>query len=232
MVVTCRSDGAHHFRSGGQPPSCQQLAVHHHRCGRSSASASRSSGCCTQVHRVLRQVYRVLRQVQRALRQVHRALRQVHRPLKQVQCVRFRNVQDVSAIRVQRSGTDVVPTLARPCATAASPRDAVVNCIMSIAAAARRFTPRDPADESCKCPVVVARRRATAKSMSLSDSAGDEPRPRRKRQVGGYSKYSWRDSRPSTSWAERTTTDTVNTHANSRRADRRCAPSRSTRDSG
>lgn len=53
-VVTFRCEVARHFRTGGQTACYQELAVHHLRCGRSSASESRSGVCCRQVHRVLK----------------------------------------------------------------------------------------------------------------------------------------------------------------------------------
>ena len=83
MVVTCFSALGQPFGSVVQTASCQQLAMHHHRCGRSGASESRCSGCCEPVQYELRLP-------QRALRQLHRLLRFVRRVLERVEYLRER----------------------------------------------------------------------------------------------------------------------------------------------
>lgn len=68
MVVTYRSDVAQRLRSRGQLASCQQLAAHHFRYGKSIACESRSILCEGQVQWVLLEL-------QRAPRSLHRAQR-------------------------------------------------------------------------------------------------------------------------------------------------------------
>ncbi len=77
MVVTCFSAVGQPFGNVGQTMSYQQVAVHHHRCGRSGACVSRFSGCCEPVQCALRSPHRALRQVHRLLRFVRRVLERV-----------------------------------------------------------------------------------------------------------------------------------------------------------
>ena len=95
MVVTCFSAVGQPFKTVGQTISYQQVAVHHHRCGRSGACVSRSSGCCEPVQCALRSR-------NRALRQVHRLLRFVRRVLERVSYLRERVTRVGEGLRPDR----------------------------------------------------------------------------------------------------------------------------------
>lgn len=74
-MVTYRSVTAQPLGSRGEAVLCQQLAVHHRRFGRSSASESRCSGCCRQIQRAQRSLPRARRWLQCLMPQVERGLR-------------------------------------------------------------------------------------------------------------------------------------------------------------
>ncbi len=93
MVVTCFSAVGQPFGTVGQTMSYQQVVVHHHRCGRSGACVSRSSGCCKPVQCALRQPHRALRPLHRVLRFVRRVLQRVSYLRKRVTRVLHLGVQ-------------------------------------------------------------------------------------------------------------------------------------------